>query len=158
MTAAGHSLGGDLAPWMDDYVVQGLGLVAQRGNADAETMLEWKSNWTAGRFTSAELGFNPFEGTAYHLIWNDGVNLYNTWQEMYDATIAYEGNGEPTELNSVLAYGYAGSARGALAILAPETGDPKAFEAYGFVVGETEGVFLDNVPDDPLRTPGLLMP
>jgi hypothetical protein len=141
----GSQLGGALATWMDDYVTMALGLIAQRGDADAETMLEWKSNWTAGRFTSADLGFNPFEGTAYHLIWNDGVHLYDTWQEMYDATIAYEGNGEPTELNSVLAYGYAGSARGALAILATETGDPKAYEAYGFLVGETEAAFLDTV-------------
>jgi len=131
-------LDGIFSAWMDDYVTLSLGLIAQRGNAEAEEMLDWKNNWTAGRFTSEEQGFDPRAGTIYQHKWNDGTNLYDTWKGMYDANVA--AYGVQTELNSISAFGYAASARGALATLITETGNPQAIEAYGFVVGETEDV------------------
>ena len=129
-----------MAPWQDDFFTGVVSQLAAKGFDQALELLAWKTNFTAGRFISEEKGFNPLSGTQYNLYvyQEDPFRIYDTWAEVYQVTIKHLEGAEPVALHGNYAGGYADVARGALANLIGATGDPRAIEAFGFVVGETE--------------------
>lgn len=60
-----YGLPGVLPPWQQDYFASVAAIAAQRGDADARAVLEWMSNFIAGRFLAGDRGFNPRDGVAY---------------------------------------------------------------------------------------------
>jgi len=58
---------GAMAPWQQDFFVTTVGFMAQQGNADAKTILNWLAHFTTGRFLSSDKGFNPHDGISYNL-------------------------------------------------------------------------------------------
>lgn len=143
--------GGSMAPWQDDFYTAVLAQLAMQGDESAAELMEWKVNFTAGRFLAEEQGFNPLAGTNYYMFVADGSRepwrLFDSWAEVYDTFVAE--NGAPTALLENYIGGYADIARGTLANLISGTGDPRAIEAYGFLVGETQQKFAGGVGSDP---------
>ncbi len=54
-----------LPPWQQDYFASSAASAARRGNPDAMAVLNWMSNFLAGRFLSVSKGFDPHDGAAY---------------------------------------------------------------------------------------------
>ncbi|WP_425450522.1 calcium-binding protein, partial [Virgifigura deserti] len=144
LVKAGHTAG-----WQSDFMTIILSVLAQRGHEDAETMLDWMTNFVAGRFLNGENGFDPLQGAAYVLKVYDPETgeKYTTWEEVFQKTFP---NGSPdgTSLHVTYAFGYGAIAKASLASLVSATGSPEAIEAYGFVVGETTR-FWDKYDSDP---------
>lgn len=67
------------APWQDDFFSMTMGHLAFMGFAKAATILDWKSGFTAGRFTTTD--FCNFEGAAYYLKPGFAERSYKTWAE-----------------------------------------------------------------------------
>jgi hypothetical protein len=133
-----------MAPWQQDYLVLSLERLATQGVEGASDLLQWMSNFIAGRFINGDYGFDPLYGPAYNLYL--GTNpLYGTWAEAYSASATYV----LTELEGYpdWAGGYAAGAKGALASIITATGDPDAIEAYGYVVSQTTGMVADYAND-----------
>lgn len=133
---------GTLQVWNDDFFTISLNQLVRMGFSTAKGLLSFKVNFTAGRFISEELGFNPYRGADYLIMFYDpsSKRLFDNWKEAGDATQIFAGGAVPTELAETYAGGYSDVARAALANLITATADPQAIEAFGFVVGETEGI------------------
>ncbi len=135
---------GAISPWQDDYFTMAIAQAALRGNEDAQTLLEWKTGFTAGRFLAGDEGFDPLAGTGngpggsrFFVFNGETGEIYSTWEQVYKASFAP--GEEPQDLAYVgSAGGYTAVARGALAQLISATGSTDAMEAYGFVVSRTE--------------------
>ena len=142
---------GSMAPWQDDFYTAVLAQLSLQGNNSAAALADWKVNFTAGRFISEEKGFNPLAGTNYSMFFADaGKNpwrLFDSWAETYQAFVAE--HGAPTSLLENYLGGYSDVARGTLASLISATGDPRAVEAYGFLVGETQHTFAAAAGENP---------
>ncbi|SLN69235.1 Ig-like domain-containing protein [Oceanibacterium hippocampi] len=126
---------GAVAPWEDDFFTMAMGTLASRGYDLAQTMLEWKANWTVGRFLAEEQGFNPYVATSYRIFVRDeqtGTH-FSSWDQLYT-----DSNDGSTSLVGTpnAADGYPAIAAGALATMI-DAGVDGAVEAFGFVVGET---------------------
>ena len=130
---------GAQAPWQDDYFTVVLSTIAGRGETDAQALADWKAEFTAGRFLSAEEGFVPLAGTSYNLKMFEIVDgqkvWFTTWEEVMQATFA---DAEiPTELKYPdSADGYAALARAALASLVSQEA-PGALEGL-WLCGRTD--------------------
>jgi hypothetical protein len=144
----GTNPSGQTPPWQTDFFAATRNYLAQRGYDQAETMLDWLGNFVAGRFIHGADGFDPMQGVAYRLqvINPETGALYNTWQEVYEASFPEPPDG--SILHAGYPYSYAAVAKGALASLISGTGSAEAIEAYGFVVGEATR-FWDKYAEDP---------
>lgn len=131
-----------IQPWQDDYLTQSLAYVALQGFASAESLVEWKLNFEAGRFISEDLGFDPLYGPTGDFIHRAGTKTalgpyFTTWSQLYQANF-----GDPTKTYPALgnyassSSSYAANARSALAATISLTWDPDAIEAWGFLVGK----------------------
>jgi hypothetical protein len=150
---------GAISPWEDDFFTATVSHLANMGIAGAESLLDWKMNYTAGRFISEELGFNPFLGTNYRLwVASGGGTPFDTWEQV---TSKSGGWGQQQLYENVVS-GYADVARGMLADLITATGDPRAIEAFGFIVGETDQKFKTdstyNHSNNPTWARGVVLP
>jgi hypothetical protein len=125
-------------PWQEDYLVIVLGWINSMGFRDAQAILEWMTNFTAGRFTSAERGYDPFYGAPYELTIADPHSrvLVNTWADAFNRSFADE---KPPEVKALdqWAGGYAALARASLASIISATHSPRAKQAYAFVEKHT---------------------
>lgn len=142
---------GKISPWQDDYFTMILGWIAQRGNPQAQQLLAWKSNFTAGRFLAEGYGFPPIAGTSYRLYLYEIINKkkvwFENWQQVTETTFQQQDKALPTELNYPdWAGGYAALARAATASLV-SNGDTRALEAYGFIASETPNLPRDYAKD-----------
>ena len=63
------------APWQNDMMAMVLSWMADRGDPHAAELLEWTSNFTTGRFTNDDHGFDPLYGAGY-------------WVEVFDPPAA----------------------------------------------------------------------
>ena len=139
---------GKISPWQDDYFTMVVALMADRGDTYAQDLLEWKTDFTAGRFLAEDFGFPAIAGTSYRLVLYekdaDGNKVwFDTWQEIMDHTFTDVGKDIPDELNYPdWAGGYAALARAAVASLVTQ-GQEGALEAYGFLVSETPNMDAD---------------
>ena len=131
------------APWQQDYLSIVLSQEAQRGTPGAQQMLDWTLNYQAGRFTSIDLGFDQQLGAAYRMaVKTAGGALLSSWSSSFAQTLGNYTN--PSTLtgtmagNVDLALDQAALARAMLAGLASHTNAPDAWEAFGYVVGQTE--------------------
>jgi Ca2+-binding RTX toxin-like protein len=142
---------GGMAPWQDDFYTAVISQLSMQGIESAAALTDWKINFTAGRFISEDKGFNPLAGTNYGMLVADaGRNpwrLFDSWSETYQTFVAE--NGAPTTLLANYLGGYADIARGTLANLITTTGDSRAIEAYGFLVGETQHKFASGIGGNP---------
>lgn len=119
-----------ISPWQNDYLVLSLAAAARRGSEDARALLNWTSNFQAGRFLSPD--FDPKLGFAYLFNAKDGATQrpVPTWRAVFERTFAsgrssFEGaDGYPG-----MAAGYVGSAYAALGALVSETARPDAMRA-----------------------------
>jgi hypothetical protein len=139
---------GTTSPWQNDFMTIIMSTLAQRGHEEARTMLDWMTNFVAGRFLNAENGFDPLQGAAYKLKVYDPVTKekYSTWEEVFQHT--FPDGAKFSHLHLDYAFSYGAIAKGALASLISATGSPEAIEAYGYVVGQTTN-FWDKYDEDP---------
>lgn len=130
---------GAVAPWQEDYLVMVLGWIDSMGFAEARPVLEWMTNFVAGRFTSGDRGYDPIYGTPYYLRVADPQSNapLTRWGDAFRAT--FDPVRQPVRTLDYPAWGggYAALARGALASLVHTTGSPKAREAYAYVRAHT---------------------
>jgi hypothetical protein len=142
---------GSMAPWQDDFYTAVIAQLSMQSVENTAALTDWKVNFTAGRFISEDKGFNPLAGTNYYMFFADAGRepwrLFDNWTEVYDTFVAE--HGAPTSLLENYVGGYADVARGTLATLITATGDPRAIEAYGFLVEETQHKFVTGVGGDP---------
>jgi len=76
-----------LSPWMDDFFTWSVGYLADLGFTNATPLLKWKSTFPVGRMTAS--GFCWIDGAAYAMALrpNATAPLYNTFAEVYQATM-----------------------------------------------------------------------
>ncbi|WP_439596829.1 hypothetical protein [Falsiroseomonas sp.] len=82
---------GLLPPWQQDYFAAIAAAAARRGNADAQAVLDWMTNFLAGRFLMGPQGFPPHDGAAYLLAMQadaDARNPLRSWRQIGAATRA----------------------------------------------------------------------
>lgn len=131
---------GTIGPWQQDFVVSVLGMAAERGNDNAAALVEWATNFTAGRFINGEAGFDPAFGAGYYYQLKDPTSgeFVKSWSELFD--INYAGEPDPAkgiEGSPNSPGGYAAYAKMAMASIINTTGSVDAVEAYGFLMGKT---------------------
>jgi len=74
-------------PWMNDFMAIVLGHLAEAGEANARTYLEWVSKFTVGRFTADSLGFCSQKAAAYTLVLLDSNGKqFTTLGQVFGAT------------------------------------------------------------------------
>ncbi|WP_376087645.1 M10 family metallopeptidase C-terminal domain-containing protein [Roseomonas sp. CCTCC AB2023176] len=78
-----------VAPWQQDYFASTAIAAAERGNADALTVVTWMENFLVGRFQAADKGFAMHDGAAYHIVTGNAATgeVYKTWAEIGAATV-----------------------------------------------------------------------
>jgi Ca2+-binding RTX toxin-like protein len=147
---------GSIAPWQQDYLITVLGEAYARGYATAGELLAWMENFSAGRFTSAALGYDPIHGFAYYIPVVDAQgNIISSWAQLNSVANAQFGSDWTTITNELLGYpdwagGYAANARAAMATLVSVTGSAQAVEAYGYVISQTFNLAKGSFEDNPL--------
>lgn len=131
-------------PWQSDYVAMVLGWMHAMGFADTREILDWMSNFVAGRFTNAQRGYNPIYGTPYYLQVADPSShqLIGSWSQAFGTTF------DPHKPVTALDYpdwggGYAALARGSLASIISVTGSAQAKAAYAYVKAHTPNMDAD---------------
>src|SRR5262249_15358516 len=140
--------GGVEPPWQNDFMATALSEMVHQGFSQASPLANWMINFEAGRFLNGANGFDPIDGSAYHLnLWapdpassfpttgDPGTKFYSTWAEVASASLA-DGNIGPIGPNPDMsafaqAEYYPMYARGALASLFTATGQPDALAAFG---------------------------
>ena len=128
-----------ISPWQQDYFATTVVLAAEQGVAGAKQLLEWETNFLAGRFLAAAQGFDPHFGVAYRMAVGDAATgtPYQTWAQIEQATMA-DPEVAATAWNGTTwggNHGYYDSL--ALASLAGDitvTASPDAIHAYGLVL------------------------
>jgi hypothetical protein len=133
-----YAVEGTVPPWQDDYVAIVLGWISSMGFGEARPILEWMTNFVAGRFTSGDRGYDPIYGTPYFLYVQEpgGDHRFSTWASAFKRTF------DPDHPVRTLDYpgwggGYAALARAALASIITTTGSARARSAYRFVLDNT---------------------
>ena len=117
------------APWQQDFLGIVVGQAAEQGAPGASAYLAWQTNFLAGRFDSAALGFDPNQGDVYALDTVDpatGIS-YQTWAEIMNATQA-GGQAQGTPFAT-----YMESARASLSVAITNNQSPQAIQAFGWV-------------------------
>ncbi|MBO1076760.1 carbohydrate-binding domain-containing protein, partial [Roseomonas marmotae] len=152
-----YGTAGALPPWQQDYFASTAIAAAERGNADALTLLDWMSNFLIGRFQHEADGLPQHDGAAYLIANSDPVTgeIYKTWAEIGAQTQARGwSNGEGwahTDGN------YAQLALATLSGLAQLTGNAEAAALYHELLAEnppmTGGDIYANDPTFALAPP-----
>ncbi len=142
---AGYPDGGAESPWMEDYLATAIGQAVKQGLTQGTAVVDWMTNFEAGRYLNGANGFNPIYGSSYHLsLWNPanpnvfsgatdpGSQLYSTWAQVFQASSA-AGNIDavPNLGQFTQAEYYPMYARGALATIFNATGAVDALDAFG---------------------------
>jgi hypothetical protein len=145
----GSAKAGYTAPWQTDFLAIVMNTLVQRGHTELKPMLEWMTNFIAGRFLNGENGYDPFQGAPYLLKVFDPETKekYTTWEQVFEATW---GDDPPTgnTLGAGYAFSYGAIAKAAVASLISATGSAEAIEAYGFIVANSTN-FWKKYPEDP---------
>lgn len=137
---SGYNFGsptGDMAPWQDDYMTIVYGFLYQRGFTKAKAILDWKLNFTAGRFLQNDAVYCVNRGPGYYLLTKQNNVLLTTWNAVYNSTYATDLSC-PVVMDGYYdwAGGYASSAMGANATLA-QYGYSAANQAYQVIKART---------------------
>ena len=151
-----YAVAGANPPWQQDYVVIVLGWIDAMGYHDAQPILNWMSNFVAGRFTNGARGYDPIYGTPYYLMVADPHSgaLLNSWLAAFKWT--FDAAKPVSALDSPdRGGGYAALARASLASIVNSTGSPRARQAYAFVEKHTSSMKAD-YPRTPNFAIGLL--
>ncbi len=139
---------GSITPWQEDYIATALRTAAEKGFSKADTVLGWMDNFLSGRFLNEANGYDPLHGATYiSNLYNPATGkLYQTWQEVYQATF---GSAPATEMDGwpTWAGGYAANAKAALAGVISSTQSPDAIEAYGWLQSQTTVMVADYATD-----------
>ncbi len=124
-----------MAPWQQDYFGQVVAMAAEQGNAQAQQVLHWESNYLVGRFLQASNGLDPHDGVAYNMVVSTASgSLYQSWAQIEQATTA-AGLGANFS-GQWAALEYPGYQAWALATLAGDITveqSPQALQAYGWL-------------------------
>ena len=135
----GYNLGsgGDFAPWQDDFYTIIYGFLYQRGYTKAKAILDWKQNFTAGRFLKTDNVFCSNNGAGYYYIVQPSTTRLKTWREMHNATFGVNASC-PTKMDGYPDWG-GGYAAGALAANAAlvQHGYADAKRAYDLIKSRT---------------------
>ncbi len=130
-----YAVDGAVPPWQEDYLVMVLGWIDAMGFRQAEPVLHWMANFTAGRFINGGRGYDPIYGTPYFLYVREpgGGPWIDTWAGAFKRT--FDPDSKPV---TALDYpdwggGYAALARGALATLLNVAPSSQVAAAYDFV-------------------------
>lgn len=131
-----------ISPWQNDYVAVAAWLAARRGSEDARTLLQWMSNFAAGRFLSPQ--FDWRFATAYVFPAKLGSGNYVAdWALLSSRTKAHAAESPAGFIgHENLADGYIGSAGAALDAIASGASTPDAFAAFGFWLRKTQGLSM----------------
>jgi hypothetical protein len=157
------------APWQEGFYITVLSMIAQRGDPRAVGVIQWMGNFVAGLYTNGDRGFNPFFGPAYWpAINNESTNGPLTkWSEFFTYNLTHGLLGSTTDAKTgtvtfpdpksktfVGGYpgqageGYVAIARGANASFFSATQNPKAIEAFGFIVAHNIGTVRGSTVTD----------
>jgi hypothetical protein len=150
-----YAVDGATPPWQDDYLAIVLGWIDGMGYHQARPILEWMTNFVAGRFTNTSRGYDPIYGTPYYLMVADPHSraLLNSWSAAFKWT--FDPAKPVTGLDSPdSAGGYAALARASLASIINATGSAQARQAYAFVERSTPRL-KDSYPREPNFAIGL---
>lgn len=145
-----HPGGAGTAPWQQDFLANVLAMSALRGTEGAREIVAWMSNFVAGRFTSADKGFRPNNGTAFGLVLYplNPRAPFMTWREVEQENIARKQAKDGNELAST-DVNTMRIARGALASVVTVTDRPDARQALGWVNANLPGVTAREFQRDP---------
>ena len=131
---------GRIQPWQQDFFATTAALAAEQDVPGAKQLLEWETNFLAGRFLAAAQGFDPAYGIAYYLeMFDPSVGQsspYQTWAQIAQLTQATAGPPSPP---GNWDGAYSAGARAALAGDITVTTSPDAIDAYGIVVANSPG-------------------
>lgn len=122
-----YGVAGNMAPWQQDYLASSIVAIARSGNAKAKTYLNWSSNFLVERFLSSSKGFNPRDGIAYNITYQNT----KTWAAMGTATVnsgATNGTGWAASNGN---YGQLGLMT--LSLIYEVTKNPRALEAFNWL-------------------------
>lgn len=128
---------GEFAPWQDDFHTMIYGYLYQRGFAKAKRMMDWKENFTAGRFLKSDFEFCANNGPGYYYKIKPSVTRLKTWRELHNATYGLNAVC-PTAMDGYPNWGggYAAGAMAANATLA-QHGYVKAKQAVDLIKART---------------------
>lgn len=123
---------GRVSPWMNDYFVGVLGVLAGQGYEQAAQLVEWTSSFTVGRYVNEENGWDPTFGSSYRIrVIDPETGEYNTnWADAFQDTEEFGGlhSGYAYSADSFTAIGFS-----AISSTVTVTGDVEAIEAFGFI-------------------------
>ena len=145
---------GAIAPWQQDYFASIMILAAKREITGARRIVEWESNFLAGRFLSAPNGLSPFDGVAYNLyVWRPPswvTGAYQTWAEVAHATASHgQSFGAIREWPKNRGLAYIQAARGILAELVFLTDSQRTKSAYEWLIAHSP----KNIGSEDLENP-----
>ena len=128
---------GEMAPWQEDYFASTVVLAAQNNIAGARSLLEWMTNFFAGRFLNAAQGFSPYNAIDYNLplfVGNANTGAYQTWAALGAAAQASPyANNVNNNAWTKIGGDYGALAQATLAGDITVTQSPEAIQAYGWV-------------------------
>lgn len=130
---------GNISPWQQEYVVLALQAAFDRGYEQSAILLEWTLGFQTGRFLSPD--FDPMLATAYRFNVFDGSTgeKFSTWGEAFDVMFPdYTGSSDMMPGSPGYGAGYIASALASLSALISVTHAASAYEAYGWLISETQ--------------------
>jgi hypothetical protein len=144
----GSTTGTYMAPWQQDFLASTVALAAEMGIPGAKQVLQWETNFLAGRFLNGANGFNPFDGANYTLLMGNAAGTpYTTWAQAGAANEAAGLSGNGTWSASNVAY--LQGAEVSLADIITVTGSTEAIQAYGWLQANAQGATIAASQDDP---------
>ena len=119
------------------------------GFSGARPVLEWMTNFVAGRFTNADRGYDPIYGTPYFLyVQEPGTDrTIATWAGAFKRTFDPAQHPVRTLDYPDWGGGYAALARAALASIISATNAAQARSAYQYVLANTRGMDANYAKD-----------
>ena len=144
-----YAVDGATPPWQDDYLAIVLGWIDGMGFSGARPVLEWMTNFVAGRFTNADRGYDPIYGTPYFLyVQEPGTDrTIATWAGAFKRTFDPAQHPVRTLDYPDWGGGYAALARAALASIISATNAAQARSAYQYVLANTRGMDANYAKD-----------
>ena len=149
---------GFIAPWQQDYLVTTIALAARQQVPGAKQLLEWQTNFLAGRFLSEDKGFHAKDGAEYILFTypypGDQFHPYTNWADVGRMEVTSKRSGGGKEWASstpmILALD-----RAALAATVSATGSAEAKRALVWLNANAPAVGAREPPPDPMWNIGL---
>jgi hypothetical protein len=132
--AFNSSASGQISPWQQDFIAYIMTLAAKRGDPQALKVLNWQTNFLAGRFLAESKGLSPFDAAGYRMLTygppNQISGAHQTWAQIGRATVAGGFTAGGADWPKDTYQEYLQAAKGVLAGIVHITGSADARKAY----------------------------